>query len=127
LLVDSTGRKLEERTVLHSAERVGEFLDWLMKLCNGQPKRAAIAIEVPRGPVVESALERGFPVFSINPKQLDRFRDRYFPSGCKDDAATPSWPRIRCAPTSTVFPKCAPRIRSSCAYGNYPASMMNCV
>jgi transposase len=84
-LLDSTGRKLEERTVLHSAEGVGEFLDWLMELCNGQPERAAIAIEVPRGPVVESALERGFPVFSINPKQLDRFRDRYFPSGCKDD------------------------------------------
>jgi hypothetical protein len=26
--------------------------------------------------VVETLLERGFKVYSINPKQLDRFRDR---------------------------------------------------
>ena len=32
--------------------------------------------EVPRGPVVESLMERGFEVHSINPKQLDRFQDR---------------------------------------------------
>ena len=116
-LLDSTGRKLEERTVLHSAEGVGEFLDWLMKLCNGQPERAALAIEVPRGPVVESALERGWIVSATVT----------FRRVAKTMAATPSSPRIRCGPTSTVFPKCAPRIRSSCVCGNCPASMMNCV
>jgi transposase len=30
-------------------------------------------------------LERGFAVFAINPKQLDRFRDRFTVSGAKDD------------------------------------------
>jgi transposase len=45
----------------------------------------AAAIEVPHGAVVETLLEHGFAVFSINPKQLDRFRDRYFPAGAKDD------------------------------------------
>jgi Transposase len=45
-----------------------------------------IAIEVPRGALVETLAERGFPVFSINPKQLDRFRDRYSPAGAKDDS-----------------------------------------
>jgi transposase len=34
---------------------------------------------------VETLLEHGFAVFSINPKQLDRFRDRYSPAGAKDD------------------------------------------
>jgi hypothetical protein len=45
----------------------------------------AIAIEVPHGTLVEELLELGFSVCSINPKQLDRFRDRYFPAGAKDD------------------------------------------
>ena len=30
-------------------------------------------------------MERGFTVHSINPKQLDRFRDRISPAGAKDD------------------------------------------
>jgi len=37
-------------------------------------------------PVVESLMERGFHVYAINPKQLDRFRDRFSPAGAKDDS-----------------------------------------
>src|SRR5438034_8041099 len=59
--------------------------DWLTALADGEPARIAVAIEVPRGPVVETLLERGFHVFAINPKQLDRFRDRHSPAGAKDD------------------------------------------
>ena len=35
--------------------------------------------------MVDSLLDRSFHVFSINPKQLDRFRDRFSPVGAKDD------------------------------------------
>ena len=45
----------------------------------------AVGIETPHGPVVEAMLERNFAVHSINPKQLDRFRDRLSPAGAKDD------------------------------------------
>jgi transposase len=45
-----------------------------------------VGIEMPHGPVVETLLERGFAVFAINPKQLDRFRDRFSPAGAKDDS-----------------------------------------
>ena len=48
-------------------------------------RQASLAIETPRGPVVESLMERGFAVHSINPKQLDRFRDRLSPAGARDD------------------------------------------
>jgi hypothetical protein len=48
--------------------------------------RIAVAIEVPRGAVVESLLEKGAAVFAINPKQLDRFRDRHTVAGAKDDS-----------------------------------------
>jgi hypothetical protein len=41
---------------------------------------------MPHGPIVETLLERGFNVYSINPKQLDRFRDRFSPAGAKDDS-----------------------------------------
>jgi hypothetical protein len=36
--------------------------------------------------VVEALLEDGLAVLSINPKQLDRFRDRYTVAGTKDDS-----------------------------------------
>src|SRR5262249_36167499 len=51
----------------------------------GHPQRVAVAIEVPRGAIVEGLVERGFHVFAINPKQLDRFRDRHSVAGGKDD------------------------------------------
>ena len=44
-----------------------------------------MAIEVPHGPVVDALLDRGFAVYAINPKQLDRLRDRISVAGAKDD------------------------------------------
>lgn len=35
--------------------------------------------------MVETLVESGFAVFSINPKQVDRFRDRFTVAGAKDD------------------------------------------
>jgi transposase len=40
---------------------------------------------MPHGALVEAALLRGYAVFAINPKQLDRFRDRFSAAGAKDD------------------------------------------
>ena len=45
----------------------------------------AVAIEVPHGPVVDSLIDQGFVVHAINPKQLDRLRDRFSVAGAKDD------------------------------------------
>jgi Transposase len=45
-----------------------------------------IAIEVSWCALVETLVERGFSVFAINPKQVDRFRDRYTVAGAKDDS-----------------------------------------
>ena len=76
---------VEERRVQHTASDVAAFLDWLSGLAPDSPASIAIAIEGPHGTLVEELLERRFCVFSVNPKQLDRFRDRYFPAGAKDD------------------------------------------
>ena len=57
----------------------------LLSFAAGDAGEVGVAIETPRGPVVESSMEHGFAVHSINPKQLDRFRDRFSPAGAKDD------------------------------------------
>jgi hypothetical protein len=44
-----------------------------------------IGIEVNHGAVVEALLAKQLPVCSINPKLLDRLRDRFSPAGAKDD------------------------------------------
>jgi len=73
-----------ERSFAHTGTAVTEFAEWLSELA-GDPGCVAIAIEIPRGAVVETLVERGVHVYAINPKQLDRFRDRHNVSGAKDD------------------------------------------
>ncbi len=57
-----------------------------MRLTGCPPSMVAIAIEVSWGALVETLVEHGFAVFSINPKQVDRFRDRFTVAGAKDDS-----------------------------------------
>src|SRR5260370_7618548 len=60
---------------------------WLLATGGGaEPGQIDVAIEVPHGPVVETLIERGFAVWVLNPKQMDRFRDRYSMAGAKDDS-----------------------------------------
>lgn len=84
-LMDREGKTIEEFTVDHTGAALAQFAEKLMQVCGGHAERVAVAIEVPRGAVVEILVERGFAVFSVNPKQLDRFRDRYTVAGAKDD------------------------------------------
>ena len=58
----------------------------LIDTTGAEAGQIAVGIEVPHGPVVETLLERAFVVYAINPKQLDRFRDRFTMSGAKDDS-----------------------------------------
>jgi transposase len=73
-----------QRTFAHDADGIGAMVDWLCAQA-GQPSQIAVGIETPHGPVVEALMDRGVAVFAINPKQLDRFRDRFSPAGAKDD------------------------------------------
>jgi len=84
-VLDRDRRQLGERVVDHDGASLAQLADWLWTLSASQPQRVAIAIEVPRGAIVEGLIARGFHVFSINPKQLARFRDRHTMSGAKDD------------------------------------------
>ena len=83
-LVGPEGRRREERQVPHSGAGLLALADYLGSLV-ADPTRIAVAIEVPRGALVDILLERGCHVYALNPKQLDRFRDRHTVAGAKDD------------------------------------------
>lgn len=82
-IVNAQGKVVGERKLQHTGEELKALCDELATL--GEPGCVAVGIETPHGPVVETLLERGFAVFAINPKQLDRFRDRFTVAGSKDD------------------------------------------
>ena len=76
-ILDPTGKKLEEGVLPNEANAFEAWLNKLLARLAGQADRIAVAIETPRGILVETCLDKGFAVHSINPKQLDRLRDRY--------------------------------------------------
>ena len=83
-VLDPERRVIARKTIEHSGVGVAQLCDLLLTLSNHQPSRVAVAIETPRG-AVETLVERQFAVFAINPKQMDRFRDRHSVAGAKDD------------------------------------------
>ena len=83
-LVDSDGTIIAEREFSHSGTGLAELADWPIQI-TGAASEVVVAIEVPHGPVVDTLLDRGFAVYSINPKVLDRLRDRISVAGAKDD------------------------------------------
>ena len=84
-LIDAGGKIIAERSFAHDGAGLAELCNWLLATTGAEPAAIAVAIEVPHGPIVEALLERGFQVYAINPKQLDRFRDRFTVAGAKDD------------------------------------------
>jgi transposase len=83
-LLDEVGTVVGERAFAHGGAGLAALCDWLMAMA-GDPGSVAVAIEVPHGPVVDALLDRGFAVHAINPKQLERLRDRVSLAGAKDD------------------------------------------
>src|SRR6266446_2419722 len=84
-VLDRDRRRVGERAIDHDGASLAQLAAWLWTVSAGQPQRVAVAIEVPRGAMVEGLLERGFHVFALHPKPLDRFRDRHSVAGAKDD------------------------------------------
>jgi transposase len=84
-LIDALGHVRETRRVEHDIAAIEACLEWLATRTGATPAQIAVAIETPRGALVTTLLERGFPVYALNPKQLDRFRDRHTAAGAKDD------------------------------------------
>jgi hypothetical protein len=119
-IMDSQGQVLAQRKIEHSGKGIVEFIGWMEELAEGQVRRIAVALEVPRGPLVEAFLEHQWAVFSINPKQLDRFRDRHTVAGAKDDSRDAFVLGDSLPPISTVFAGSRSIIPILCASASCP-------
>ena len=85
-LLNAAGTIVGERAFAHGGAGLAALCDWLASMAGGgDPGAVAVAIEVPHGPVVDALLDRGVTEHPINPKQLDRLRDRVSVAGAKDD------------------------------------------
>ncbi len=84
-VMSTDGDVLGNRSFRHGGVGIREMAEWVLQITGAAPEQVEIGIEVPRGPVVEMLLGLGFNVWALNPKQLDRFRDRFWMSGAKDD------------------------------------------
>ncbi len=85
VLVDVAGRQHGRWTVAHRAAALYACLAEIVTKTGLPPDRIAVGLEIPRGLLVDVLLEQQFAVFAVNPKQLDRFRDRHTVAGAKDD------------------------------------------
>jgi transposase len=84
-VMDRDGHVVERRTVAHTPAGLRGLVDGLMDRTLRDVGRIVVGIEVPRGALVELCVERGLAVYAINPKKVDRFRDRFTVAGAKDD------------------------------------------
>jgi transposase len=83
-VLEEHGRKVTSRTVPHTA---AGFSEWGRELHQWQAQGIELwaAIERPEGRVVDFLLDHGVVVFPVNPKALDRARDRFRQGGAKSD------------------------------------------
>jgi transposase len=81
---NEAGECMEQRVVQEDAKELSDFGRWLHERSNEGIELWA-AIEKPHGRIVEFLLDHGVVVYPVNPKSLDRARDRFRTSGSKSD------------------------------------------
>ena len=83
-LLDGAGTVVGERAFAHGGAGLAALCDWLMSMAGD----ARLGCGGDRGAARAGGgclLDRGFAVYAINPKQLERLRDRVSLAGAKDD------------------------------------------
>lgn len=84
-VLDPNLQILARRNFDHTSEQLNQLVPWLLQTTACSTQQLKVGIEVPNGPVVLNLQAYGLDVFSINPLQSNRFRDRRSPAGAKDD------------------------------------------
>lgn len=80
-IVEEKGNLCDEFRVEHTVEGLGK----LMTALKGCEDGVEVGVEAHSGLLVTFLLEQGVKVYLLNPKSVDRYRDRYTVSGAKDD------------------------------------------
>jgi len=84
-VTNDQAEKLAAFRVAHTVEGLATLRQRLREV-SAEPETLQLAIERPDGLLVASLLDWGYAVYPINPKAVDRYRDRHQTSGAKDDA-----------------------------------------
>jgi transposase len=82
---DDSGEKIKEMKVQQTPEEMAELGRWLDENRSKGIELWA-AIEKPHGRIVDFLLDHGVVVYAVNPKALDRARDRFRMSQSKSDS-----------------------------------------
>jgi transposase len=80
IVVDRNGALVAEFRFAHTAQGWAQFNQHMEKF-----GRCPIAIETSSGPAVDQLLQRAYPIYPLNPKAAQRYRERKAPSGTKTD------------------------------------------
>jgi transposase len=83
-VVDEAGDTVLKRSIAHTVAARREWARWLRER-QAEGLELWAAIERPHGRIVDFLLEQGVLVYAINPKSLDRARDRFRVGGSKSD------------------------------------------
>jgi transposase len=83
-VVNDAGDTVLNRSIAHTVAAQSEWGRWLRER-EAEGIELWAAIERPHGRVVDFLLDHGVVVFPINPKSLDRARDRFRVGGSKSD------------------------------------------
>src|SRR5881398_810051 len=81
---DSQGKKVAEMKIEQSPKGMSELGRWLHER-KAEDIELWAAIEKPHGRIVDFLLDHGVVVYAVNPKALDRARDRFRQSAAKSD------------------------------------------
>jgi transposase len=82
---DADGKKVAEMKVIQQPQAMSEFGGWLHQR-KAEEIELWAAIEKPHGRIVDFLLDHGVVVYPVNPKALDRARDRFRMSQSKSDS-----------------------------------------
>lgn len=84
-IADDNETKVDSFRIKHDPEGLSCLRDKIRKLPVSKDQ-VLIAIETHKHLLVDFLLDEGYTIYSINPRSVDSYRDRYRVSGAKDDS-----------------------------------------
>jgi transposase len=84
VILDREGSVQCEFSLPHTAEALDGLAEQIGAL-QSDPTEVRVGIELHDGALLAWLLDQGYTVYGLNPKSAERARDRYRPSGSKDD------------------------------------------
>ena len=83
-ITDDSGQKLDSFPIKHSEKGMNKLQSRIHKFSR-KLDNVLFSIETDKGLVTSTIMDWGYAVYPINPKSVDRYRDRYKSSGVKSD------------------------------------------